>query len=190
MTPEREYLIVMEFFEDAVEIGSSELHDAQIDDGLRLVVKMWDAGVAHRDIKPSNVLVRGDQILLIDVAFAAVRPTPWRQAVDLANMMLTLALSSTPERVYERALKQFAPADVAEAFAASRSVTIPTQLRSRLRADGRDLLNRFRQLAPERSPVAIQLWDLRRLGLTLAVIAAAGAAAGSLVVYIRLANLL
>jgi len=190
MTPEREYLIVMEFFEDAVEIGSSELNDAQIDDGLRLVVKMWDAGVAHRDIKPSNVLVRGDQILLIDVAFAAVRPTPWRQAVDLANMMLTLALSSTPERVYERALKQFAPADVAEAFAASRSVTIPTQLRSRLRADGRDLLHRFRQLAPERSPVAIQLWDLRRLGLTLAVIAAAGAAAGSLVVYIRLANLL
>ncbi len=190
MTPEREYLIVMEFFEDAVEIGSTELNDAQIDDGLGLVGKLWDAGVAHRDIKPSNVLVKGDQILLIDVAFAAVRPTPWRQAVDLANMMLTLALSSTPDRVYERALKQFAPADVAEAFAASRSVTIPTQLRSRLRADGRDLLDCFRQLAPERSPVAIQLWDLRRVGLTLAVIAAAVAAAGSLVAYIRLANLL
>jgi tRNA A-37 threonylcarbamoyl transferase component Bud32/membrane-associated phospholipid phosphatase len=190
MTPEREYLIVMEFFEDASEIGSAELNDALIDDGLKLVVKLWDAGVAHRDIKPSNVLVRGEEILLIDVAFAAVRPTPWRQAVDLANMMLTLALSSTPERVYERALKQFAPADVAEAFAASRSVTIPTQLRSRLRADGRDLLNGFRRLAPERSPVAIQLWDLRRVGLTLAVLAAVGAAAGSLVLYIRLANLL
>jgi tRNA A-37 threonylcarbamoyl transferase component Bud32/membrane-associated phospholipid phosphatase len=190
MTPEREYLIVMEFFEDAVETGSAELNDAQIDNGLRLVRTLWDAGVAHRDIKPSNVLLRGDHVLLIDVAFAAVRPTPWRQAVDLANMMLTLALSSTPERVYERALKQFAPADVAEAFAASRSVTIPTQLRSRLRADGRDLLECFRQLAPERSPVAIQLWDLRRVGLTLAVIAAGAAAAGTLVAYLRLANLL
>jgi serine/threonine protein kinase len=167
-----------------------ELNDAQIDDGLRLVRKMWDAGVAHRDIKPSNVLVCGDQVLLIDVAFAAVRPTPWRQAVDLANMMLTLALSSTPERVYERALKQFAPADVAEAFAASRSVTIPTQLRSRLRADGRDLPGRFRGLAPERSPLAIQLWDLRRVGVTLAVLAVAGAATAAVVSYLRLANLL
>jgi tRNA A-37 threonylcarbamoyl transferase component Bud32/membrane-associated phospholipid phosphatase len=190
ITPEREYLIVMEFFEGAVEIGSVQLNDAEIDDGLRLVRKLWDAGVAHRDIKPSNVLARGDQVLFIDAAFAAVRPTPWRQAVDLANMMLTLALSSTPEHVYERALKQFAPADVAEAFAASRSVTIPTQLRSRLRADGRDLASSFRTLAPERSPVAIQLWDLRRVGLTLAVIAAVGVAAGGLVAYLRLANLL
>ena len=78
--------------------------------------------------------------LLIDVAFATVRPTPWRQAVDLANMMLTLALASDAELVYERAIRMFAPDDVAEAFAASRSVTIPTQLRARLRADGRDLI--------------------------------------------------
>jgi tRNA A-37 threonylcarbamoyl transferase component Bud32 len=190
MTPEREYLIVMEFFEGAVEVGSVELEDTQIDDGLKLVRKLWDAGVAHRDIKPSNVLVRGEQLLLIDVAFAAVRPTPWRQAVDLANMMLTLALSSTPERVYERSLGLFAPDDVAEAFAASRSITIPTQLRSRLRTDGRNLLDRFRRLAPERSPVAIQLWDLRRVGLTFAVIAALGLATGALVAYLRVANLL
>jgi tRNA A-37 threonylcarbamoyl transferase component Bud32/membrane-associated phospholipid phosphatase len=190
ITPEREYLIVMEFFEDAREMESAPLNDGEIENGLRLVRKLWDAGVAHRDIKPSNVLVRADQILLIDTAFATVRPTPWRQAVDLANMMLTLALFSTPERVYERALTLFAPADLAEAFAASRSVTIPTQLRTRLRADGRDLLYRFRRLAPERSPVAIQVWDLRRVGLTLAVIAAVALATGALVAYLRLANLL
>src|SRR5206468_224569 len=82
-----------------------------------------------RDIKPSNILVRDCRVLLIDVAFAAVRPTPWRQAVDLANMMLTLALSSTPEHVYERALGFFAADDVAEAFAACRSITVPSQPR-------------------------------------------------------------
>ena len=42
---------------------------------------MWDAGLAHRDIKPANLLVRDGRLLLIDVAFAEVRPTPWRQAV-------------------------------------------------------------------------------------------------------------
>jgi hypothetical protein len=30
----------------------------------------------------------------------------WRQAVDLANMMLCLALRTGPERVYRRALMQ------------------------------------------------------------------------------------
>ena len=104
ITPEREYLIVMEFFEGAQEMGRGRVDDQVISDALRVVRRMWDAGVAHRDIKPSNVLVRDGKALLIDVAFAAVRPTPWRQAVDLANMMLTLALTSTPEHVYEQAL--------------------------------------------------------------------------------------
>jgi hypothetical protein len=45
--------------------------------------------------------------MLIDVAFVEARPSPWRQAVDLANMMLCLALRSSPERVYQRALRQF-----------------------------------------------------------------------------------
>ena len=173
ITPEREYVVVMEFFDGAVEIPPA-IGVGEIDDALAIVRRLWDTGIAHRDIKPSNLLLRDGKVLLIDVAFAAVRPTPWRQAVDLANMMLTLALSSTADVVYERALLQFAPDDIAEAFAASRSVTIPTQLRARLRADGRDLLGQFRRLAPQRPPIAIQSWSLRRVALTAGVIALAG----------------
>src|SRR5437773_2795586 len=88
LTPEREYLLVTEFFDGATELGEAEIGDPVIDDGLRVIRKLWDAGLAHRDIKPANLLVRNDQLLLIDVAFAEARPTPWRQAVDLANMML------------------------------------------------------------------------------------------------------
>ena len=44
---------------------------------------------------------------MIDVAFGQVRPSPWRQAVDLANMMLVLALRSDAELVYQRACLQF-----------------------------------------------------------------------------------
>ncbi len=82
-------------------------------------------GLAHRDIKPANVMVRDGQVVLIDPAFATVRPSPWRQAVDLANMMIILALRSSPEHVYERALLLFSPDDIAEAFASTRSVTVP-----------------------------------------------------------------
>ena len=119
-----------------------------------------------------------------------IRPSPWRQAVDLANMILTLALSSSPERVYERALLQFAPDDIAEAFAASRGITVPTQLRARIRAGDSDLLARFRALAPERPPVPIQLWSVRRVGLTLGVVALSAAVLGLAAGYLQIAGLL
>ena len=167
ITPDREYLLVSEFIEDAVEISEVSLTPELVDQGLRSVAAMWRAGLAHRDIKPANVLVQGDRVSLIDVAFGQVRPSPWRQAVDLANMMLVLALSSTPELVYERALLQFSEDEIAEAFAAARGVTLPSQLRADVRGDGRELLERFRQLAPDREPVAIQRWSWRRIGLTV-----------------------
>jgi tRNA A-37 threonylcarbamoyl transferase component Bud32 len=174
ITPEREYMIVMEFFDGAVEIGDAVVDDEVIDGGLLLVRRLWDAGLAHRDIKPANLMVRDGKLLLIDVFFVQVRPSPWRQAVDLANMMLVLALRSDAKRVYEHALKYFTEEEIAEAFAATRGVASPTQLRAALKRDDRDLIREFRELAPERRPVAIQRWSVRRfvLGLSVLVVVA------------------
>lgn len=169
ITPEREYLLLSEFLEGAQEITEVDVDEPLIDDALSVVDQLWKAGLAHRDIKPSNVMVRDGHAYLIDVAFAQVRPSPWREAVDLANMMMVLALQSSPEIVYERARRQFSDDELAEAFAASRGVTLPSQLRRSIRTDGRELLVRFRELAPARRPVAIQRWSLRRLGLTAGV---------------------
>jgi len=190
ITPEREYLIVMDFIDGARELGAAPAGEQEIDDGLRIVRSLWRAGVAHRDLKPSNLLVKDHQVYLIDVAFATVRPTPWRQAVDLANMMLTLALVSDPALVYERAVRQFAPEDIAEGFAATRGITMPTQLRTRLRQDPRDLLGEFRRLAPSRAPVPIQVWTMRRIGLLAAVLAAGALAAVGVLAYGQIAGLL
>jgi hypothetical protein len=55
LTPEREYLLVTEFFADAVELGEAEVTDQVIDDGLQVIRKLWEAGLAHRDIKPPNL---------------------------------------------------------------------------------------------------------------------------------------
>jgi len=163
ITPEREYMMVMEFFQGAVEIGEAVVDDQIIDQGLDMLRKLWDSGVAHRDIKPGNLMVRDGKLLLIDAAFAQVRPSPWRQAVDLANMMLVLAVRSDAERVYNKALKYFSPEEIAEAFAATRGVASPSQLRTFMKADGRDLLREFRALAPTHRPIAIQRWSVRRV---------------------------
>ena len=172
ITPEREYMNVTEFFAGAVELGDADIDDGVIDQGLLLVRKLWDAGVAHRDIKPGNLMVRQGELLLIDVMFAQVRPSPWRQAVDLGNMMLVLAVRTDPDRVYRRALNYFTPAELAEAFAATRGMASPTQLRSSMKKDPRDLLGTFRALALPREPIQLQRWSVRRVGLALAILAA------------------
>src|SRR6266542_2928694 len=153
LTPEREYLLVTEFFDGAVELGEAEVDDEIIDDGLGIIRRLWDSGLAHRDIKPANLLVRDGRMLLIDVAFVEARPSPWRQAVDLANMMLCLALRSSSEQVYRRLL----------------------------RAQGRDLHAEFVRLLPTPpQPIRIQRWSLRRLGL-LALVAVLLAFVGTVV---------
>jgi hypothetical protein len=154
-----------------VELGEAEVDQRVIDDGLGIIRKLWDAGLAHRDVKPANLLVRDGRMLLIDVAFVESRPTPWREAVDLANMMLCLALRSDPRLVYQRALHQFSVQEITEAFAATRGLAMPSQLRHMLREQGRDLHAEFLELLPERPrPIAIQRWSIRRIGLAMVVL--------------------
>jgi tRNA A-37 threonylcarbamoyl transferase component Bud32/membrane-associated phospholipid phosphatase len=172
LTPEREYLLVAEFFYGTVELGEAEVTEHVIDDGLRIIRKLWDAGLAHRDIKPANLLVREGRLLLIDVAFVEARPSPWRQAVDLANMMLCLALRSDPERIYRRALQYFTVEEITEGFAAARGLALPSQLRHMLRAQGRDLHAEFVRLLPSPpQPIRVQRWSARRIGLWAAMLA-------------------
>jgi membrane-associated phospholipid phosphatase/tRNA A-37 threonylcarbamoyl transferase component Bud32 len=173
ITPEREYLLVTEFFAGAVELGDADVGDGIIDQGLLLIRKLWDAGLAHRDIKPGNLMVRDSELLLIDAGFAQVGTSPWRQAVDLGNMMLVLAVRTDSERVYRRALEYFTPDELAEAFAATRGMASPTQLRAFMKRDPRDLLAEFRALAPPRRPIVLQRWGARRVMVAAAMLGAA-----------------
>ena len=172
LTPEREYLLVTEFFAGAAELGEATVDTQVIDDGLGIIRKLWDAGLAHRDIKPANLLVRDGRLLLIDVAFVETRPSPWRQAVDLANMMLCLALRSDPQLVYERALQYFTVQEITEGFAAARGLALPSQLRHLLRAQGRNLHAEFIRLLPSPpQPIRVQRWSARRVGLWALILA-------------------
>ena len=190
ITPEREYVLVTELITDAVQLNHGEVTDDVADQSLQIVRDMWDAGLAHRDVKPANLLLAAGRVYVVDVAFAEIRPTPWREAVDLANMMLTLALCMPAERVYERALLRFSPDEIAEAFAASRAVTVPSQLRALLREAEGDPEAALRSLVPQRAPIKIQHWSLRRAGITLAVAVAALIAVSLVIANLQLVGLL
>src|SRR4051794_22557170 len=186
ITPEREYLLVTEFFAGARELGECSVATPVINQGLHIVRQLWDAGMAHRDIKPANLLVRDGRLLLIDSAFAEIRPSPWRQAVDLGNMMLVLALRSDVRTVYDRARLRFSDSEIAEAFAATRGLTMPSQLRRMIREHGRDLHAEFTKLLPQRlPPIRIQRWTVRRVGLLVGVVVLAVLASQLVVALLR-----
>jgi hypothetical protein len=170
LTPNQEYLLAEQFFDNADTLGHAMVDDAIIDQGMHLVRRLWDWGLAHRDLKPANMLVVDGHLQVIDVSGLEIRPSPWRQAVDLANMMLVMALRTDAPRVYDAALKYFTPEDVAEAFAAAQGMAIPTELQRYLKEDPRDLIAEFRALAPSRPPISIQRWSSRRIGLTVSVV--------------------
>lgn len=178
ITPAREYAILFEYLADGDELDAVEVDEQLIDQGLELVQNLWAAGIAHRDLKPGNLLVVDGDLRLVDTAFAQVRPSPWRQAVDLGAMMLVLALGSDAETVYGRASERFSQEELGEAFAATRGFAIPAQLRDRLEDDGRDLLGCFRELAPAHAPIRVHRWGRRRIAAAVGVVVAAALFAG------------
>ena len=177
LTPEREYLLVTEFLEDAKEISEVGLDTPMIDEGLAIVRGLWDAGLAHRDLKPANLLVQAGHVRLIDTFLMEVHASPWRQALDLANMMLVLALGSDPTRVYQRARLQFSDSDIGEAFAAKQGRAMPSQIRQLLWAQSADLRAEFVRLLPSPPhPFRLQRWSLRRVGLLVGALLLVGLA--------------
>ena len=176
LTPNREYLLPTEFFAGSTTLGHADVTPEVVDQGLALIRQLWDAGLAHRDIKPANLLMVDGHLQLIDVSGLEVRPSPWREAVDLANMMLVMALRTDPDSVYERALTYFTPEEIGEAFASAVGMAVPTELQRYLKEDERDLMARFKELAPPHAKISIQRWSLRRIGYT------AGAVVGSVLV--------
>jgi hypothetical protein len=86
--------------------------------------------------------------------------------------MLCLALRCGPEQVYRRALRSFTVEEISEGFAAARGLALPSQLRSMLRAEGRDLHAGFVRLLPSPPrPIRMQRWTGRRVGLWAAMLA-------------------
>jgi hypothetical protein len=90
--------------------------------------------------------------------------------------------------VYEAARRRFSPDDIAEAFAATKGVTVPGQLRTMVMADPRPLAKDFSRRAPDRSRIPVQRWTIRRLLLSAILAGVALAAVVSAVLSLKAAG--
>ena len=145
LTPEREYLLVTEFFAGAVELGEAEVDTQVIDDGLGIVRKLWDRA-GHRDVKPANLLV-GDGRMLLESTWLCPGPAqPWG-SVDLANMMCVWRCGS-PEVCVPSGPPEFSVEEITGVRPPPRGLALPSQLRRMLKAQGRDLHAEFVRMLP------------------------------------------
>ena len=92
ITPEREYLLVTEYFDGAVEISGAGLDDQLIDQGLQLIRTLWDAGIAHRDIKPGNL---GWTAPGTDAEIASGQASFWLDSGQAGVQAVTITLTAT-----------------------------------------------------------------------------------------------
>ena len=127
ITPEREYLLVTEFIDGAPRrSGDAEVDDEIIDQGLRSSGGMWDIGHGaprHQAGQPAGPR-RHAVAHRLRVRRGAAQPVApgGRPGQHDAGPG---AADATPERVYRRARLQFSDEEIAEAFAATRGLTMP-----------------------------------------------------------------
>ena len=117
-------------------------------------------------------MIRDGRVIVVDPGFVQVRPSPWRQAVDLANMMLVLGYAQTLDWCTSvRCASSPSPRSARRSQRHAGS-PCPTQLRRMIRQQGRDLHAAFVRLLPSKpKPIPIQRWNRRRV-LLLAAAAA------------------
>ena len=153
MTPEREYILVTSFIDGASEIGDAEVDDSGHRRGARAHPPPVGRGPGpprHQARQPAGPRRRGvpDRRVLRPGAPVAVAPGRRPREHDAGPR----PSAPTPSGCTAGRCGYFTADDIAEAFAATRGVASPTQLRAMMKQDGRDLIGEFRRLAPERPP--------------------------------------
>jgi len=104
------YTIVMEYVEGACKLADIVEREFEKAKELtarlgRYVARLHKAGIAHGDLTTSNVLVRGDELFLIDFGLADLRAGLREKAVDLH--LFLRSLESTHPHVVEVMMESF-----------------------------------------------------------------------------------
>jgi len=161
ITPEREYLLVTEFFEGAVEIGEAAVDDGLIDQGLAMIRRLWTPGSPTATSTPAiSWCVAGN-------CCSSTWHSPGA-SLALAAGGSTWATYAGPRGPHRPQARLPAGAAPVHASRTGRG------LRSHARGGEPDAVARvhearparplaeFRKLAPQRRPIVLQRWSTRR----------------------------
>ncbi len=108
------------------------------------VHRLHQAGIAHRSLRSANVMVDGDgQAWIVDFSFSEVAATPRQMALDVAELLASLAVLVGPERAVAAAVTVVGPGGAAPAVPLLQPLALSAATRKAVRAQG-GLLGRTR----------------------------------------------
>ena len=129
-------LLVLEMVDGAaLELSRAEdVSDAQLRGLWVQVDRLHRAGIAHRSLRTGNVLVDDQRrAWIVDFSFAEAAATDRQQAVDVAELLASLATLVGPDRAVTAATAAIGPGGVASAVPLLQPLALSATTRRRIR---------------------------------------------------------
>ena len=95
----------------------------------RQAAALHAAGIAHRALRPANIVVAEDGPVIVDLGTAEAPAEPRLQAIDRAELLVSLAERVGPERALSSAARVLPPGDLAASAAFLQPLAISAATR-------------------------------------------------------------
>ena len=142
----------------------SALTDAALTSAWTGLHTLHSAGIAHRGISADHMIATSnDQITLVHITSGTVAMSDLQQRIDVADMLITLALVTTPDRAVATGLAVMGEKALVRALPALQPFALTSHNRRVLRSH-KDLLPTLRSLIANLAPgEPVENIDIERL---------------------------
>lgn len=156
-------VLVYEWIEDT-ENSNTSVGDAGLTSAWVALRVLHDASIAHRSISPDHLVFHPDNsVTLLHITSGSVAMSDLQRRIDLADMLISLSLLSSPERALVAAQNVFSASEIADALPALQVFALSSANRKLLRKQ-RGLLGHIRELVAALAPTtSVQSVTLERL---------------------------
>ena len=129
------------------QVPGDEVTDEMLERLWTDVERLHRAGIAHRSLRTANVMVDADGVpWIVDFSFSELAATDRQVAVDVAELLASLAASVGPERAVDRAAAVIGPEGIAPALRLLQPLALSVATRRAVKGQD-DLLGRTRAAA-------------------------------------------
>lgn len=124
-----------------------DIKDSTLENILEMVNLMHKNDIVHRNLSAGNVLLSDSgQIFLLNPYRGNIAANQLEKRIDLAEILITLAILTTPRRIIAIAKKVFGNKKVANSLPALQTVAMSRNTRRALRANKNTLKNLRKEL--------------------------------------------
>jgi undecaprenyl-diphosphatase len=156
--PDGSALLVMDYVDGCSleQVTGDEITDTLLEKLWVDVDRLHRAGIAHRSLRTANVMVDpAGTPWVVDFSFSELVATERQIAVDVAELMASLALAVGPDRAVESARAVIGPNGIAPAVPLLQPLALSASTRHATR-DHDDLLGRTRAAAAAASGATVE----------------------------------